>query len=131
MARWMDLPNEIQHSIFQAVAVDSRRSNPPERRLSSFATVCRNWQWYFEQENFRQLILTSARLATLDTNVRHRRNIVRHIWLRIETLEYVCGGMCRRQESSKHGTAVCRNLHYRSEIDLGGPLNYGDLAVCG
>ncbi|KAF6813978.1 hypothetical protein CMUS01_12735 [Colletotrichum musicola] len=77
--------------------VQGWNSLPPEIRLmilrllpdtgpgwAAHASVCSQWQAEIENQNFRQLKVRSSRLGELEDMVRHRRPLVKHIWLGIE-----------------------------------------------
>lgn len=81
--------------------------NAPEARFASYATVCREWQEYFESITFQSLVLNQDRLAQLETIVsRHPRRVgfVRHVHLRLELPEYDCK-RCKRPETKAEEAA--------------------------
>ncbi|KAB5566299.1 hypothetical protein GE09DRAFT_1272791 [Coniochaeta sp. 2T2.1] len=95
MAKWRDMPAELRIMVWKLLATDPRRlknTGQPGRKIySSCAAVCKEWQPEFEPHNFRQLILTPACIADLNTHVpASKRPLVRHIWLRVELPEYRC-----------------------------------------
>jgi len=77
--RWTSLPPELRLQILEAVAKSyEHRLSTPFRR-ASYATVCREWQAFFEAENFRYLVLNPKRVHELDARGivagRNRRRI--------------------------------------------------------
>ncbi|PYI04763.1 hypothetical protein BO78DRAFT_275387, partial [Aspergillus sclerotiicarbonarius CBS 121057] len=72
-----------------------------ERRLSSYASVCREWQSVMEEHTFRRLKL---RVSCLDEFERAvvgpRRRYVKHVWLNIEFRPYTCR-VCQSPLSEK------------------------------
>jgi hypothetical protein len=67
---------------------------------ASVASVCKEWQFPIEKQNFRRLKLQASCLDDFERVIRQseRRRLVRHIWLDVELPEYSCQS-CKRSES--------------------------------
>ncbi|KAJ4864291.1 hypothetical protein T069G_00821 [Trichoderma breve] len=86
MATWYSLPIEIQTMILKLL-----QSHSDSSTTSSYAAVSKEWQLYFERFNFRRLILHQSCVPEFGRVVRrHRRGMVKHVWLRVELAPYVC-----------------------------------------
>lgn len=89
---------------------------PCERRRpkSTYATVSKEWQIFFERHNFHRLVLRQSQI----TNFGHffhgrRRGLLRHLWLRIELPEYNSVASINHEvarEIKKHSRIVTRAL---------------------
>ncbi|KAF4415791.1 hypothetical protein FACUT_13104 [Fusarium acutatum] len=74
--RFHSLPPEIQGMILQEVSRDLS--------TAAYAAVCKAWQHFFEQKNFRSLAIDQHELTTFRNIVTPRRQrFVKHIWYRI------------------------------------------------
>jgi len=74
--RFHSLPPEIQVMILQDVSL--------ERSTAPYAAVCRAWQYFFEEKNFRSLAIDQFDISTFREVVTPRRQqFVKHIWYRI------------------------------------------------
>ncbi|KAI0096622.1 hypothetical protein GGR51DRAFT_568293 [Nemania sp. FL0031] len=83
---WPSLPEIVRTTILNSVAAILKKYN---FRSSSYATVSKEWQSFFEKRHFGRLVLHQSCIPEFDTIVRHqRRDIVRHIWLRIQVAPY-------------------------------------------
>lgn len=72
-----------------------------QHNQSTYATVCREWQYFFERTNFQRLTVHQSDLLELGRIVQgQRRMFVKWIWLRLELPEYDCE-CCNMQESSE------------------------------
>jgi len=59
---------------------------------ASYASVCQEWQEFWEKKTFQRLILDPERLLDLDRVVhsknQQRIDHIEHLWLRIKLEEY-------------------------------------------
>ncbi|KAI1733463.1 hypothetical protein F4680DRAFT_463806 [Xylaria scruposa] len=84
-AQWQTLPMEIKHIIFEVLL------HQPHKRhqLSAYATVSKQWQIFFEKHIFHRLILHQSKITEFGRLFqRQRRDLLRHLWLRIELPKY-------------------------------------------
>jgi len=91
--QWSSLPLEIRQKILETFM---QQKTPG---WSSIASVCKEWQFFIEKQNFRRLKLIPS-LETAQTepscldvfksNTKQREHLVRHIWLNIELPKYTC-----------------------------------------
>ncbi|KAI1105095.1 hypothetical protein F4804DRAFT_351209 [Jackrogersella minutella] len=80
---WTRFPVELRLMILENV--------PKSRDTVAYATVCREWQLFFEQRHFEMIKLSQTTLWDFLNIIRaHRRKFVKHIWLRIELETYDC-----------------------------------------
>lgn len=120
---WSSLPSTLHLRIFSHLySVEANKTRPYEspatRKLTRdnlglppetrYASVNREWQEYFEAENFQRLILDHTDIANFGKIVtrrstRYRANLVRWIWLRVTLLEYDCG-QCSLPETNEEQT---------------------------
>ncbi|CAJ2509399.1 Uu.00g144250.m01.CDS01 [Anthostomella pinea] len=93
-----DLPPELRLMVLEFVLED--KSQAPPYWLSRHATVCREWQFFFEQRNFRFVKLRQDDLEAFRRVYRpqYRQGFARTVWLRIELPEYGCE-RCETEES--------------------------------
>ncbi|KAK0613143.1 hypothetical protein B0T17DRAFT_511483 [Bombardia bombarda] len=121
---WHALPFELRRKILKKVprapsfwrdnwplSNQARFTQTPEikkaMRMSVYARVCKEWQFIFEEINFRELVLSPSCIREFDLYVRHaRRRMVKHIWLRIELPQLYCSA-CRQYENRSE--AVCNS----------------------
>lgn len=106
---WLKLPPEIRFKILDLVSQDGpafqdRREPRDSRdhRLGLYATVCSEWQWFFEKITFRHLLVDDTALEdfgriTSGKNTRRTSN-VRHILFLIVLPGYSCPS-CHKLES--------------------------------
>lgn len=100
MAKWHDLPPEIRVMVLEMVSLPG--NNHGDR--SAYAAVSREWQTFFEKENFQRLVLHQSCLPDFDRIVRrHRRRILRYVWLRVTLPQYDCRS-CQLYESKSEAT---------------------------
>lgn len=95
---WDSLPVEIRHEILSLVGLPwmGRRY-----KVAKFATVCRDWQVFFETCLFRRLVLDSNSLSEFDAIIRRhdiRLAYIQKLWLRIQLPSYGCSD-CDRPEN--------------------------------
>ncbi|KAM0426340.1 hypothetical protein ACHAPT_008381 [Fusarium lateritium] len=81
---WGFLPAEIQRVIFDFLKRHNSRG--------SYAAVCKGWQSFFEEENFRHLKLGKRDLDELEkvAKPRRRKEVIKGIWLSIKLAPYSC-----------------------------------------
>ncbi|CAH0022579.1 unnamed protein product [Clonostachys rhizophaga] len=94
--RWASLPTEIRQQILSHVGLPilwERNSNQSPPRVARFATICREWQVFFEACTFRRLVLNTENLECFNMIIRRdstRLKYTRNIWLRIQLPHYSC-----------------------------------------
>lgn len=93
-SQWSILPREIRLEIFEALVQGpgrTRNGNTSTKTgLSRYASVCKEWQAFFEKRIYGRLTLTSSCLEDFNLVVRRQRGLVEHIWLRIKLQTYDC-----------------------------------------
>ncbi|XMA17067.1 hypothetical protein WAI453_009858 [Rhynchosporium graminicola] len=107
---WSKLPAEIRLVILDMV-VENYRFQPSVPYLrAGYATVCREWQPVFEQQNFRRLVLDYDKIHGLNTLTAkfHRRGYLAQIFLRVRLDAYDCS-VCQTKESNDQKD---RNNHF-------------------
>ncbi|KAI0966661.1 hypothetical protein F4678DRAFT_269841 [Xylaria arbuscula] len=84
-AQWQALPLEIKHMIFKVLLLQ-----PCKRyQKSAYATVSKQWQIFFEKHIFHRLVLHQSKIKEFGRLFqRQRRELLRHLWLRIELPKY-------------------------------------------
>lgn len=92
---WNSLPTELQDMILERCAWQSNgeaTSLGGKDHLAAFATVCRDWQEFFEGKLFQRLTLkTEADVQSFAELVQGRRRAhLKWIWLRVELPMYDC-----------------------------------------
>ena len=115
---WASLPTEITVLILNNL-IDSKcrqYEDPDVRRRrrefltgnsqAVYASVCREWNTFFEVANFQKLILHQSDIETFGKLVlgRPRASFVRWIWVRIELPTYDCT-KCDKSESVEEDKA--------------------------
>ncbi|EGR48441.1 uncharacterized protein TRIREDRAFT_107866 [Trichoderma reesei QM6a] len=95
-ASWTRLPVELRQKILNFVGSPfsgRQYDGLASPKLAPFATVCREWQVFFETCTFRRLVLDPDSLARFDTIIRRRDSrlgYIRKLWLRIKLSTYNC-----------------------------------------
>lgn len=93
---WALLPIEVRQMILSLVGlpVSGRRYDGPRPlKVARFATVCCEWQVFFETCTFRRLVLDPDSLGEFDAIVRRhdtRLGYIRKLWLRVRLSKYEC-----------------------------------------
>ena len=92
---WVDLPLELQSSILKAVSENHCQSfGRRAYSLSPFASVCLDWQFFFEKITFGRLTFDDSMLKEFDEMVQGQNKIrltyIKHIWLQIKLPKYTC-----------------------------------------
>ncbi|RFU32270.1 hypothetical protein B7463_g4081, partial [Scytalidium lignicola] len=100
---WEYLPPELRTIVLGLLLANLNEETtiPPRYHiLSAYATVCREWQYFFERRNFRTLTLHQSDLPEFNSIVQgQRRFFLQWIWLRLELPEYDCR-LCNKPEST-------------------------------
>ncbi|KLJ06024.1 hypothetical protein EMPG_10549 [Blastomyces silverae] len=91
-ASWTSLPAELRLIILEEI------SRQKHRGWASCAAVCKEWQAFIEEKNFRRLTLQTSCLDELQYMVIRQRGLVQHICLNIKLPRYTCLS-CRQEES--------------------------------
>ncbi|KAL6691535.1 hypothetical protein J3F84DRAFT_403531 [Trichoderma pleuroticola] len=99
MAKWTDLPLELKHQVFEVIL-----STRPKPSTAVYASVCREWQHFFEEKPFQKLVLNYSCLDDFRQIARGREDIIKHIWLHIQPPKWVCFFCCDRLEPSEQLT---------------------------
>ncbi|KAK2589739.1 hypothetical protein QQS21_012578 [Conoideocrella luteorostrata] len=109
---WVTLPVEIRQMILSLLVlpISSKRYNGlAQPGVAQFATVCREWQVFFESCTFRRLVLDFDSLAEFNAIIRRddaRLRYIRKLWLRVQLSKYECPD-CDEPEDQK--TIWCNN----------------------
>ncbi|KAF2135930.1 uncharacterized protein K452DRAFT_280763 [Aplosporella prunicola CBS 121167] len=92
---WGDLPAELRLLILEEVG----KLEHQKHELASYATVSREWQYFFERKNFEYLAISQHDVSKFGKIVqKQRRSLVRWIWLRLRIPRYNCE-RCDKPES--------------------------------
>ncbi|KAI0857112.1 hypothetical protein F4860DRAFT_518243 [Xylaria cubensis] len=84
-ARWQTLSLEIKYMIFEVLLLQPCKRH----QLSAYATVSKQWQIFFEKHIFHRLVLHQSKIKEFGRLFQHqRRELLRHLWLRIELPKY-------------------------------------------
>ncbi|TFB02950.1 hypothetical protein CCMA1212_005177 [Trichoderma ghanense] len=113
-----------------ALPVSRRRyDGPGSPKLAQLATVCREWQAFFETRTFRRLVLHPDSLAEFEAIMRRhdaRLGYIRRLWLRIQLSVYECPDC---DESEDEATQHRNNVIFTTcMMSLLGTLKLWDLA---
>ncbi len=87
---WQMLPPEIRLMILDCVAHGYDEKFEPFAR-AGYATVCKDWQAFWERWTFKRLIICQGNLSDLKRllhRVKSRLDYVEHLWLRIRLEEH-------------------------------------------
>ncbi|KAL7926411.1 hypothetical protein ACQKWADRAFT_328219 [Trichoderma austrokoningii] len=94
---WVSLPAEIRLQILESIAHEKPYG------WSSLASICKEWQYVFEKENYKKLKVRSSRLGQFESMVPlYKRHFIRHIWFDIELPRYKTRCCSRRCSSVKN-----------------------------
>ncbi|KAL7787129.1 hypothetical protein V8C37DRAFT_390738 [Trichoderma ceciliae] len=100
---WASFPVEVRLTILEEI------SRQKLRGWASCAAVCKEWQVFIEQKNFRRLKLRASCIGELGRVSIRVRNLVQCIYLNIELPRYTCR-FCRQTESrscaSRHSSII-------------------------
>ncbi|KAH7328036.1 hypothetical protein B0I35DRAFT_506579 [Stachybotrys elegans] len=92
---WASLPSEVRQTILGLVSssVSEKHHNSLDQKAATLATVCWEWQSFFEALIFRRLVVDPDSLGDFDVIIR-RRDIrlgyIRKLWLRVQLSSYEC-----------------------------------------
>ena len=107
---WYALPDELRLMVFhylvpEPVKMPTPGEASPPHPLSNYAAVSRQWQLFFERENFNDLSIRQSDIPYFKKIVhKERRPLIRMLWLRIELLEYDCIDCDRRETDTQAHT---------------------------
>lgn len=93
---WASLPVEVRRMILSLVGLpmSGRRCNGlGSSKVARFATVCWEWQVFFETRTFRRLVLDPNSFGEFDAIIRRddtRLGYIRNLWLRVQLPRYEC-----------------------------------------
>lgn len=93
---WASLPAEVRQMILKFVCLpDSggQCNGMSYPTVAQYASVCLEWQIFFEARTFRRLVLNPASVEEFDAVVRRddvRLAYIQKLWLRVELSEYEC-----------------------------------------
>lgn len=117
---WASLPAEVRQLILDFVCLPKSVKSfnilgyPKVARLAS---VCLEWQAFFEAHTFRRLVLNPGSLDEFEAIIRRddiRLAYIQKLWLRIELSEYECPE-CDEEEDGptmrKYVEAIVHHLH--------------------
>ncbi|CAH0044671.1 unnamed protein product [Clonostachys solani] len=116
---WASLPAEIREAILSQVGLPilwKRNSDQRPPKVARFASVCRQWQVFFEACTFRRLVLNTGSLRYFNKIIKRdstRLRYMRNIWLRIRLPEYTCPN-CEVPEDKF--TQQCNNVVFTDSI---------------
>ena len=98
---WLSLPAELRLAILEDLANDCNENNLKHIQPVC-ATICGEWQAFFERETFRKVVLHASCLETFKQLIDRRQAFppIKHIWLRVELGVYNCES-CKTRESSE------------------------------
>jgi hypothetical protein len=104
MGSWERLPLEISRIILETVADDYNSETEPYAR-ADYASVCQEWQAFFERRTFRRLVLDQERIHELERYMcqdatRYRQDYLKHLFLRVRLGEYDCT-TCEQKETAR------------------------------
>lgn len=88
--RLYDMPQEIRNNILSSVVHVEKQHGG---RLCRLASVCKEWQLFFEAQTFRTLSLRQHDLNIFCRLIRWKQwrlGYIRHLWLRVELPNYFC-----------------------------------------
>ncbi|KAL7796100.1 hypothetical protein V8C37DRAFT_414399 [Trichoderma ceciliae] len=129
---WASLPVEVRQMILSLVGlpISGRQCNGlGSPKVARFATVCREWQVFFETCTFRRLVLDHNSLGEFDAIVRRndtRLGYIRKLWLRVRLSKYECPDC---DEPEDEATQHCNNMIFTTCIQsLLGTLKLWDPA---
>jgi len=108
-SRWTSLPAEIRLMILEAI---TQQKHPG---WASFASVCKEWQFVIEKQNFCRLKLHAPCLDDFKSIFRQskRRRLIRYILLDVQLPEYSFR-ICKREESmtssDRNGSTISKAI---------------------
>ncbi|KAK4452541.1 hypothetical protein QBC34DRAFT_455310 [Podospora aff. communis PSN243] len=124
MTDWETLPLEIQKNILHELAVLRHVSTPSQRKPWCYPAVSKQWQHFFEKQNFRRLVLTDeGDIQALGQYIplNDRRKHLEHLWLRIKTTRPTPTGFERDKQFWEDGeTTRCLRM-LMNTVNASGP----------
>ncbi|OBT65406.1 hypothetical protein VE03_06105 [Pseudogymnoascus sp. 23342-1-I1] len=97
---WGSLPAELRLMILELVIGEKKTG------WTSYAAVCKEWQFHIEKENFHRLKLRDSSLDELKTMVVRQRAHVNHIQFIIQLPEYSCQGCSKEVPWASPGQSI-------------------------
>lgn len=67
---------------------ETRPYNHIKFNYTKYGLVCHEWLHFFEKENFARLTIHQRDIVALRSLAVQRKQLVAHLWLRIELAEY-------------------------------------------
>jgi hypothetical protein len=121
---WASLPVEVRQNILSLVGLptyEKRYDDLGSPKVALFATVCREWQVFFEARTFRRLVLDDDSLSEFDAIVRRhdfRLGYIRKLWLRIQLAEYECPDCDVAEDEATQRRMLCTRTPYPDTAEL-------------
>lgn len=113
---WYSLPTELRLLILGHLVVEESRpyqspesrqrerksTTAPQGTYMEYAVVSQEWQFYFEPQVFKRLIIDHTDIEELGRLISqsNKGHMLRWIWLRIQLPKYGCS-KCRKKETEK------------------------------
>ncbi|KAK3943296.1 hypothetical protein QBC46DRAFT_307703 [Diplogelasinospora grovesii] len=97
---WHTLPAELRLMILELVSCAYTFRQEDRYARAGYASVCREWQCFFEVRIFRRLIVDQDRISDLDkftAQLGRRRANIKQIQLRVKLADYDCS-VCQLEE---------------------------------
>jgi hypothetical protein len=123
--KWLDVQPELRNMILEAVISASFTSTDEEPvRLAPLASVCKEWQAFFEHHIFRRLVIGNEDLEVFSKALAPpdeiRIKYIKHIQLRVTLAPYECPD-CRKSESRETRAAFVNHHPFPLEISKSSP----------
>lgn len=106
---WSKLVPDIRRMVLEYVLANTDRKGS----TAHLATVCRDWQHFFEAKHFRRLVLEQEslpRFADVIKVNRARLAYIQHIWLRIDLPKYDCTSCGKAEKNQTTSMYVMPNV---------------------
>ena len=123
--RWISLPPEIRLLILESIVIQSTNSDATTSdgvqgpRIAPCASVCHEWQCFFERLTFKRLALDYISLPKFAAAVKGkniaRLKYIRHLWLRVK----LCNYTDQTYYKAEDGSTIARYVTIASFISLG------------
>ncbi|KAM0330028.1 hypothetical protein ACHAQA_004198 [Verticillium albo-atrum] len=92
MANWSQIPREVRHMVFDQLVL--MKGYYCMHVYTRYSLVCKEWWMFFEPVVYERLVLNQNDLFDFDRLAIARNKVrlgyVRHVWLRIELIQYNC-----------------------------------------
>ncbi|UPK95086.1 hypothetical protein LCI18_006021 [Fusarium solani-melongenae] len=85
MVGWNDMAYELRLKVYEWVLEEY-----PPGKLTDYSLVSKEWQQFFEKEIYRHITIDRRYFKTFYRYIQGRKQLVKHIWLRIELDRYEC-----------------------------------------